>query len=101
MLQLNGGPPPVQAKRIPKLPVEYPQTKSHGPDLVNVPVTTVVGHPTLQDVFGGIRVDGPAEKLIVLGRARLPQHGWYILPPAGAGANVLQSMVSVVMLPHR
>jgi len=74
--QLNGGPPTVQAKRMPNDPVEYPQAKSQTPVLESVPVTTVVGHPVLQEVFGGIGVEGPAEKFKVLGNALLPQHGW-------------------------
>lgn len=49
--------------------------KSHGPVLVSVPVITPVGHPALQLVFGGIGVDGPAEKDIVAGKALSPQHG--------------------------
>jgi len=73
--QLIGGPVNVQPKKIPKLPVLYPQVNRHGPDLVNVPVITPVGHPGLQLVFGGIGVAGPAVNCMVDGSARLPQHG--------------------------
>jgi len=74
-VQLNGGPALVQANNIVKDPVEYPQVKSHDPVLASVPVITPVGHPALQLVFGGIGVDGPAEKDIVAGKALSPQHG--------------------------
>jgi len=77
IVQLSGTPPPVQAKRIPNDPVEYPHTKSQGPVLVSVPVITVVGQPVLQLVFGGIGVDGPAENDMVVGNALSPQHGKY------------------------
>jgi hypothetical protein len=40
-------------------------------------VITVVGHPVLHEVFGGIGVDGPAEKDMVEGNALSPQHGKY------------------------
>jgi hypothetical protein len=76
-VQLSGIPPPVQAKRIPNDPVEYPHAKSHGPVLVSVPVITEVGQPVLHEVFGGIGVDGPAEKDMVEGNALSPQHGKY------------------------
>jgi hypothetical protein len=74
-VQLIGGPALVQANRILNDPVEKPQVKSHGPVLESVPVITVDGHPVLQLVFGGIGVDGPAEKSIVAGKALSPQHG--------------------------
>jgi hypothetical protein len=77
MVQLIGGPALVQAKIIPNDPEEYPQAKSQAPVLVNVPVITVVGHPVLQVVFGGIGVDGPAVKDIVAGSSLKPQQGKY------------------------
>lgn len=95
-----GGPPTVHAKRIPNAPVEYPHAKSHGPVLVNVPVITVVGHPVLHDVFGGIGVDGPAEKDIVDGSCLSPQHGWYAGLYVNPGAIVLQSIVSMSIVGH-
>ena len=72
----TGGPTRVQAKIIPNDPLLYPQVKSHGPVLVSVPVITVVGHPVLQTVFGGIGVDGPAVNWSVDGNSLKPQHGW-------------------------
>lgn len=75
MEQLIGGPTKVQPKNIPKLPVLYPHVNRHGPDLVKVPVMTVVGQPVLQVVLGGIGVDGPAVNDMVEGNARLPQQG--------------------------
>jgi hypothetical protein len=65
----------VQAKRIVNEPEEYDHEKLQGPVLASDPVMTEVGQPVLQLVFGGIGVDGPAEKAIVDGNARLPQHG--------------------------
>ena len=75
IVHLIGSVANVQANKMEKEPVEYPQLKSHGLVRASDPVITVVGQPVLQLMLGGIGVDGPAVNDKLEGNVRKPQHG--------------------------